>query len=481
MSGADLAPTKVIAHQRRGIWIQMDHVVVVGGSFAGVVCARVLSEHFAQVTILESDDVTPDVAPRKGVPQGAHVHGILQLGREIMDGLFPGFVAETQKEGAILFDAIAGAGAFGPNGWTARGKSNIRGFGVRRPLLENIARRRVLELPNVTIVRGRAEGLVVGASRRVEGIVARTDSGEVTISADLVVDTSGRGSAAMSWLEREGFPVPEETVVQGFGGYASRLLRVPDDAWPAEGLRFMATLPRADLTRGAILYPQDNGYNIISLFGQSRDYPPREEEAFDEFLASLATPLVHQVVSKSEKVSEIKTSRSTANRWRHYERLTEFPAGLVIVGDAAACFNPMAGQGISAACVAGIALRDTLLEVGDDLSTLPVQFHQRQAKSLQFPWSVAVGFDLQFPASVGERPERTPEVLEMGRYMKGLMELATVDVQAAEAVLKSNQTFDRSVLRAPAIAAKVEDWISSGSRPPPSDPMQVPALQESSS
>ncbi len=60
------------------------HAVVIGGSMAGLLAARVLSDHFEQVTIIERDRLTRDADPRKGVPQGRHVHGLLARGAVIM-------------------------------------------------------------------------------------------------------------------------------------------------------------------------------------------------------------------------------------------------------------------------------------------------------------------------------------------------------------------------------------------------------------
>lgn len=451
-----------------------DHVVVVGGSFAGVVSGRVLSERFGRVTVIERDELPAGPVVRKGVPQGPHVHGILKLGRDILDGLFPGFVDETKAEGAILFDLMAEGAGFGPNGWGVRGPSRVRGYGVRRPLLEFVARRRLLEIPNVTLVRGKVEGLVIGAERRVEGVKVTGDSESFDIMADLVVDVSGRGSGSVGWLEREGFETPTETVVNGFGGYASRLLRVPEDAWPKAGMRSLAALPMPTNTKGAILYPQDNGLHVVSLFGHSRDYPPSDEAGFSDFLARGVTPLIHQVVSKSEAVSEIKTSRATANRWRHFEQITSSPVGFVVVGDAAAAFNPMAGQGISTSCLAGVTLGATFDEVDGDLNKLTPLFQSRQAERMAFPWSVAVGFDSMFPDTVGERPVPTAEQLEMARLMQVLGQVATVDLEVAEAMALANQTFDRSALTEPEMIAKAEAWVAEKRVPPNLDPTQLP-------
>lgn len=289
--------------------MRLDHAIVIGGSFAGLVTARVLSECFGQVTIVERDVLPDGPSLRKGVPQGSHVHGILHLGRVILDDVFPGFVNETEAEGAFLFDQLAYFGI---------GSGDVvKGYAARRPLLEYVARRRVQVLPNVEFVMGRVEGLSVRSGNRVGGVVV----GDTSIDADLVVDASGRGSAAPAWLERAGFEAPSETLVNAFGGYASRLLMVPDDAWP-DNRRVLAQLPMPSNTKGAILYPQDNGLYIISLFGQSRDYPPDDEEGFEAFLAMSAQPLTlrwfhnRNLSAKFERRARPPTGGGTTRRWR---------------------------------------------------------------------------------------------------------------------------------------------------------------------
>ena len=65
------------------------HAVVIGGSMTGLLAARVLSDHFEQVTMIERDRLTGDAEARKGIPQGRHVHGLLARGAAIMGEYFP--------------------------------------------------------------------------------------------------------------------------------------------------------------------------------------------------------------------------------------------------------------------------------------------------------------------------------------------------------------------------------------------------------
>jgi phytoene dehydrogenase-like protein len=58
-----------------------DHAVVLGASMAGLAAARVLTDAYARVTVLERDALPPAAAHRKGVPQSRHAHGLLAGGR----------------------------------------------------------------------------------------------------------------------------------------------------------------------------------------------------------------------------------------------------------------------------------------------------------------------------------------------------------------------------------------------------------------
>src|SRR5216117_553601 len=68
---------------------------------AGLLAARVLSEHFERVTIIERDRLTDDAQSRKGVPQGQHVHGLLARGAALLADYFPDLFAALDHDGAV--------------------------------------------------------------------------------------------------------------------------------------------------------------------------------------------------------------------------------------------------------------------------------------------------------------------------------------------------------------------------------------------
>jgi flavin-dependent dehydrogenase len=64
--------------------------VVIGGSMAGLLAARVLTDFFEEVVLIERDELPEGPEQRKGVPQGRHLHGLLTRGQELLESLFPG-------------------------------------------------------------------------------------------------------------------------------------------------------------------------------------------------------------------------------------------------------------------------------------------------------------------------------------------------------------------------------------------------------
>src|SRR4051812_18541697 len=96
------------------------HAVVIGGSLAGLLAARVLADSFDRVTVLERDRYPADPGPRKGLPQARHLHVLLARGQCVIERLFPGFRDEVVAHGATLIDAAGDLAWLTPAGWGPR-------------------------------------------------------------------------------------------------------------------------------------------------------------------------------------------------------------------------------------------------------------------------------------------------------------------------------------------------------------------------
>ncbi len=183
--------------------------MVIGASIAGLLAARVLHESFDEVIVLDRDVLPMAPQPRRGVPQGHHVHGLLARGRQELDRLFEAFSSELIAEGAPTFDVQDDMQWWIDGRPLAKGDSGMSALGAGRPLLEFALRRRIRELPNVRIrPECVANGLLTTRrGERVTGVrMTGLDQEILSEGVDLVVDASGRGSRARHWLAELGYP-----------------------------------------------------------------------------------------------------------------------------------------------------------------------------------------------------------------------------------------------------------------------------------
>jgi hypothetical protein len=86
--------------------------IVIGGGIAGLLAARVLLNHFEQVTLLERDQYPREPVFRPGVPQGRQIHTLLLRGQLILERMFPGIQTKLLSNGAIKQDYASDAMLF---------------------------------------------------------------------------------------------------------------------------------------------------------------------------------------------------------------------------------------------------------------------------------------------------------------------------------------------------------------------------------
>ncbi|MDY6804149.1 MAG: FAD-binding protein [Cyanobacteriota bacterium] len=409
--------------------------LVIGGSMAGLLAARVLTEHFDRVSIVESDLLPEDPETRPGVPQGNHVHVLLTQGKQIFEGLFPGLEAELAAAGAPLMDWGAECPWFGWWGWYPRFASNLNTRLCSRQLLESLIRSRLQRDGKVQFLeRTKVTDLLADSSgSRVTGIKARSASGEERIEADFVVDASGRNSALPNWLASLGYEKPAESVVNSFLGYGSRWYEIPE-GFQADW-KVVVLWPRPPYSkRGGVIYSVEGNRWVLTLTGVAKDYPPTDEAAFLEFARSLRHPILYDPIKNARPLSPVYAYRRTENCWRHYEKLSKLPEGLVALGDAVCSFNPVYGQGMTAAALGAIALGDSLRQQHPSMEGFPQFFYRRLARVNSAPWLMATGEDLRWEGTEGAKPDFIARL--MHRYLDSVLLLGTERPQVWEHFLK---------------------------------------------
>jgi 2-polyprenyl-6-methoxyphenol hydroxylase-like FAD-dependent oxidoreductase len=409
------------------------HAVVVGGSMAGMLAARVLSDHFDDVTLLERDRFPKTPAARKGLPQGRHVHVLLGRGRGVLERFLPGLTDELVQAGAELIDTTQDVEWLSPYGSYVRFPGYLLVLASSRDLIDWGVRGRIAALPNVRVrqgvdvtglIRGPGGGAcVAGVRLRVRPTGLEADRGGTELAADLVVVADGRNSRLPDWLGALGYEPPQETVVNSFQGYASRLYR------PAEGARrdwkalYIQQAPPDD-PRGGLVSAVEGGLWLVSLVGGDGDYPPADEAGFLDFARSLRSPALYEAITAAEPLTPITGQRATENRLRHYDRLRHFPEGVVAVGDAACSFNPVYGQGMTAAAI-GAEVLDRWLQ-GESSHPSPGRgrgFQHALAKATAAAWKFSTGADYGFRTTQGPPQGRVARLT--GRYIAGVMRAST--------------------------------------------------------
>jgi hypothetical protein len=154
--------------------------------------------------------------------------------------------------------------------------------------------------------------------------------------------------------------------------------------------------------------------------------PPATDAEFLAFAQSLRTRTIFDAIQDAKRITPIARHRFTGSVRVHWERLLTLPRGLLLLGDAACHFNPLFGQGMSAAAQQALVLRQLLSAAADEsdpLGWLQSIYFKKLAEVLDAPWSVAVS-DLIYPETTGARPETFDRSM---KFAAGLLRLAVQD------------------------------------------------------
>ncbi len=381
------------------------HAVVIGSSFAGLTAARVLSDYFAKVTVIDRDGSPDPTEFRRGTPQTRHAHRLLPRGQMILEQQFPGLVDELLTLGAVAIEDGEDISFNYEAGWqTASYRRNWVSLSSSRPLLDATIYRRLATFSNVNFMQGyEAAGLIVRKTQEkaagVELLCRRCQSAAFELQSDLVVDASGRNSKAPQWLASLGYTPPEEWSVNSFGGYATRIYERPygfQDDWTTMSVK--PTPPNG--TRGGIITPLEGNRWHVTLVGVSEDYPPQDNEDFLEFARSLPTPRLYDAIKGARPLTRPAGFRGTANRVRRYDNLPRYLEGFLALGDAAFILNPIYAQGMTAAAIGSQALDQCLAQQPHgELMGLSRAFQKQLSHSLSRLWHMVTTQDWHWPAT----------------------------------------------------------------------------------
>jgi len=380
----------------------MERGLVLGGSVAGLLAARVVSDHASEVVIVERDDLGTGPVTRRGVPQGNQVHGLLARGLEQIEALFPGITQEMFEDGAEIADPGVDCHWF-VNG-RAKPPSGIgQGVACTRPFLEWHLRRRVTALPGVRVVRGRAEGLTMAAGR-VDGVALSGGEREgEQLGADLVVDCTGKATRIDAWLDAAGYPPPPQRRVNIGLGYASRFYaRAPDER--LGGARGVISITEdLDRPRGAVAFSVEGGRWLVTLGGYDKDRPSSDPADFASRLESDPCIALRQFAHRDDMLSDVTTYRYPTSVRRDFHRCPRLPGGVLAAGDSVASFNPIYGQGMTSAALHSATLA-AYLASGASPHAPAEGYFRRLRPIVDSVWTLSTSADFRLSHVTGDRP-----------------------------------------------------------------------------
>jgi hypothetical protein len=265
-----------------------------------------------------------------------------------------------------------------------------------RPHLEWQLRRRVLDIDNVDMVQRHVlEPRFDHALQRVTGVLLDPDGNGDSefpefIAADLVVDAAGRGTRLPVWLTQWGYQRPIEETLDIGVKYATHQFRIPE-GMIQEKVVVAGASHDESLGLGMLYY--EDGTWVLTTFGVANAKPPR---TFPEMLA-LADQLLpahfNAALAHAEPLGEPAFHAFPASKWRRYDKLDRFPAGIIPFGDAVASFNPTFGQGMTMTSLQGGHLRRALESPDGELAT---QLNQATAKTTYPVWMMNAIGDITF-------------------------------------------------------------------------------------
>ena len=430
--------------------VAASHAIVIGAGIAGLCAARVLTDTFDSVTVLDRDTLPADGQPRAGVPQGRHVHAVLVRGSRAIRDLFPGLVEDFVADGVPTGDLLANTRAYNGPYRLAPVDSGLEGIYIARPDLEHRIRERLATLPNVTITTGRTVVGLTASSGTVTGVRTVTAGTEAPdeLGADLVVDASGRGSRTPQWLTDLGYRQPPEQRVRIDINYSSCTFSMPADV--IDHAHGVLVTPTPTNPRGGGLIDMGDDRWLVSLTGYRDTAPPVELDDFTEFARQLAIPDIYHALCRATPTGKPVRFRMPEAVRRRYDKLTHFPDGLVVLGDAACTFNPIYGQGMSIAAQEALVLRRHLQRHGGRRTS---RLRSQIARAGAGAWMMSVNYDLRMPWVPGRR---TPVVRLGNAYLALLYPVSTRDGAVARAFMRVANLVDRPAMIArPSIALRV--------------------------
>ena len=424
--------------------------VVIGAGIAGILSAAALAPLFDRVVVIERDKLPHRPEVRKGTPQSAHVHVLLDRGLAIAERFLPGTRATLLAAGAVPLRVGWDERVFDGAEWLPRREFGMTNVSQSRPVLEFALRQCLAQHANVEIrYETNVTAFDLNDQGAITGVQVATPSGRQAIQTNLAVDASGRASKSVRWLEQAGFgPLEVDEVWIGMSYVSGIFKRSPRWSGDSTGWR----IANRDPLRGSVVRPIEDDRWIFTTSNYFNVIAPTDLEDMRAYLQTFLSPEIFECVRDGELEGRLRVYRTPTVIVRRFDKLPRMPAGYFPVGDNIAHLNPLGGQGMSVAAVHAEILADRLSARagnGAGLDGFAEEFVRDAVAESAAAWRIMTMRDLQNPATKGKRPENFDEIR---RIMRGIEKLAFEDAEIHHLTLKvRNMVADPGALRTPEI------------------------------
>ena len=399
-----------------------ERVAVVGAGIAGLSCALALGGRGFDVTLYERDPAPSALEHaavtaqrRRGVPHAVHPHFFMGRLREAFRARHPELLARLAAAGAGEGRFEESLHPLARSHYVPRRiDASLTSIAARRTTFEAVMRSYVCERGLARIENGvSAAGLSVetGALPRVRGLrIEREGEARAEVSADVVIDASGRASELARELRAHGVALREETHDAGILYFTRHYELLPNRAFPhAHGL---PGLLFADFVVGAL--PADAGAFTVTYQVQRDDVEliavVREPASFQAL--ALQLPMIARWVApeQARPTSEVFGFGLMDSFWRSTLADGEPQVlGLHFVGDTAVRTNPRYGRGCTWSLVAAEALAEALAATRDPRERA-LRYERALERELRTDWREMLAMDrtsrARFEVAAGRRPAR---------------------------------------------------------------------------
>ena len=406
--------------------------VVIGGSIAGIAAAKVLTETFDRVIVLEKDGRHSRREGRPGAAQGWHLHHLLTAGQIELERIFPGIVDDMVAEGAFKVDMADQYRIRLGGTWKKPGTSDIQIVCAGRPLLEWCVRRRLDDEPRIEFRYEAEVGDLVydRDANSVIGVAVDRDGVLEVVPAEFVVDASGKNTRIPEFLEHMGIGAPEveQDIINCF--YSTMQHHVPPERQWDDKVMVICYAYRPYEDTYAAQYYTDSSRTILStsLVAYNCYSPPRTAREFREFADRMPSPVVGENIDGLEPASPIYNFRYPNMMRLRYEKMRNLPRALLVVGDAYTSADPVSGLGMSLALKEVREMQLLLAKYGAGHHELPRRYYRKISKMADTAWFVIREQNLRFDWIKGVRDKRPFYFGALTWYMDRVLELVHDDL-----------------------------------------------------